>query len=264
MVAVSFFVLNIVMGFLIHFTGDLDLFTALMSCVPGGLSDATLIAQDLGADTAQVLALQFVRLAFGIVFFPSMIAKFDHNHPEQSMESTSSSAEEAADGKVGNAFLMLLFAITGGFLGRISDIPAGVMVFSMVFSSIYSVIFGKPRLPKWMRRAAQALSGAYVGCYIGVADLIRLRYLLIPVLIVISGYLINCYLVSSILHKRFGLSRKSAMLILTPAGAFDMALIAADLGVNDCAEIAELQVMRVVIAVAVFPQINLFISNLFG
>ena len=53
------------------------------------------------------------------------------------------------------------------------------------------------------------------------------------------------------------------MLMATPAGASDMALISADLGVTDRA-VVELQIARMVIVIAVFPQVIALVSNLFS
>ena len=47
---VSFIVLDLIAGALIAKYTDMDLVTALFSCAPGGLTDMTLIAADLGAD----------------------------------------------------------------------------------------------------------------------------------------------------------------------------------------------------------------------
>ena len=53
------------------------------------------------------------------------------------------------------------------------------------------------------------------------------------------------------------------MLAATPAGASDMALISADIGVNS-RELVELQVIRLVVVVSLFPQIIVWVASAFG
>ena len=68
-------ILNIVSGFLIYFTSPMDLITSLMCAIPGGISDIPIIADEMGADSSKVAAMQFIRLVFGIGIFPTMIEK---------------------------------------------------------------------------------------------------------------------------------------------------------------------------------------------
>ena len=62
------------------------------------------------------------------------------------------------------------------------------------------------------------------------------------------------------MEKRFGVPLREGMLMLSPAGASDMALISADIGVSS-PRLILVQVYRLLIATAVFPQICLVISE---
>jgi membrane AbrB-like protein len=64
---------NLVVGFGIYAVGTMDLVTAMMCAVPGGMGDTPLIAADMGANAGQVVVMQFVRMCFGIGVFPSLI-----------------------------------------------------------------------------------------------------------------------------------------------------------------------------------------------
>ena len=62
--------------------------------------------------------------------------------------------------------------------------------------------------------------------------------------------------------KVCGMSRRESMLAATPAGASDMALISADLGVQS-PDLIVLQVVRMLVVISVFPQIiNLLVHFL--
>lgn len=63
----------LVLGFALAAVADLSLPTALMSCVPGGISDVPIVAAAMGADSAQVTLLQLMRLLLGIGLLPLII-----------------------------------------------------------------------------------------------------------------------------------------------------------------------------------------------
>ena len=71
---VSFIVLDLVAGAIIAKCTDMDLVTALFSCAPGGLTDMTLIAADLGADGVKVAGMHMIRLVSVIAFYPTVIS----------------------------------------------------------------------------------------------------------------------------------------------------------------------------------------------
>lgn len=141
--------------------------------------------------------------------------------------------------------------------------PAGTLIFSMFGVIGLKIATGRSCLPLWLKRLAQVLSGAYIGCGITRADLLELRYLLLPAAIILTGYFANSVLTGRLLRRLFGFSLKTAMLAATPAGASDMALISADIGVNS-RELVELQVIRLVVVVSLFPQIIVWVASAFG
>ena len=65
------------------------------------------------------------------------------------------------------------------------------------------------------------------------------------------------------MSRACGFNRKEGMLITTPAGASDIALSSADIGVENTAIII-IQIFRAVIAMAVFPQIINLLVLLFA
>jgi len=81
-----------------------------------------------------------------------------------------------------------------------------------------------------------------------------MRHLLLPILIIIIGYIANCFITGKIISKMYGFTRKEAMLITTPAGASDMALISSDIGVQNT-DIIVMQIIRAVVVMTFFPQI---------
>lgn len=65
--------INLLLGFAVsHFT-ELDLTTSLFASAPGGVSDMSIIASELGADPAKVAAMQTLRLIVVVALFPTLV-----------------------------------------------------------------------------------------------------------------------------------------------------------------------------------------------
>ena len=259
---ISLLAVNLLTGLLIWRFSPLDPLTAMLSSVPGGMSDTPIIAADMGADAGKVAILQFVRMSAGIGVFPSLILLITHDPPDPALSSMKGAGPVPAAKNHSAALpLTLAAAFLCGIGGKLSGIPAGTLVFSMFGVIALKLLTGKAYLPMWCKRLAQVLSGAYIGCGISRRDLLELRYLVVPAVLILVGYFFNSLLTGHLLHKLFGYSRKTAMLIATPAGASDMALISSDLGVTD-KTVIELQIIRMVVVISVFPQIIAAISGL--
>lgn len=65
--------INLILGFGISRLTKLDLTTSLFAAAPGGVSDMSIIAAELGADSAKVATMQTMRLIVVVSFFPSLI-----------------------------------------------------------------------------------------------------------------------------------------------------------------------------------------------
>lgn len=251
----GYLIMNIILGLLIFLASPLDLMTAMFGAVPGGMSDVPLIAADMGADASKVVVMQFVRMVMGIGVFPGVIARFCRNEvPRAALSSTP--VRVTADQVKSLPILLITLgtAAVCGIAGRKLGVPAGALIFSMTGVMLLKLIWNKYYLPPWSKRLAQLLSGAYIGSSIGLQSVLELRYLVIPVVIVIFGYSLFCFGGSYVLHRIFRMDRKEAMLACTPAGASDMALLSMDMGVQS-PDLIVLHVIRLLMVSAVFPQV---------
>ncbi len=68
------FVFSVIAGLIIAKTTGIDLYTALFSCSPGGLSEMTIIADSYGADLSKVVLIHIIRIMSVILFFPVITA----------------------------------------------------------------------------------------------------------------------------------------------------------------------------------------------
>ena len=243
---------NIITGILIWKTGAMDLTTAMMSATPGGLSDIPMIAADMGADPSMVLVLQFVRMVMGIGAFPLMIRIATADGDAGTVAVQPVAAKRQADGKA--AALTLAVATVCGLIGKASPVPSGTMAFATLGSIIFSCVYAKAQTPARLRQLAQLLSGAYVGASITMEQIHAMGRLGLPIVILIGMYSLGCFAIGWLLMKTGCFSRREGMLAATPAGASDMALISADLGIQD-PKLIVLQVTRLIVVVLLFPSI---------
>lgn len=256
------FAANLLSGFLIYLVSPLDLLTALFSAVPGGISDTPLIAADMGADATKVAVMQFVRLTSGLAIIPILVGKNKMNMdvPKEDIDKIEKSHYQKMKSR--NLFMAVIIAFISGYVGKLSAIPAGTLLFAMLSIIILKLFSFEMTFPIWFKRLAQLFSGAYIGSHFGYQDVQELRYLIIPVLIVVTVNILACFMIGHLLHRIYKIPLSQAFLSSSPAGASDMALIASDIGVSS-SDVAVIQIFRLLGAVTIFSQlINLFVKFL--
>ncbi len=261
-----YLVLNLLVGFLFVRITSMDLMTCLMCSVPGGMTDIPIIAADMGANVPYVAVLQFARMVTGVGIFPLVIARFarqdgllaegrrDPAPAAPSPEAPAAPPPAKTPARAQEVLLTMVVGILFGVLGKALGIPAGTILFSTVSVLVLKLTTGKGCIPRWLKRVAQVLTGCYVGSCFGRQELLQLKYLLVPALVLIAGYALNCFLMGRLLPRLTHLTRVEAMLISTPAGASDMALISSDMGVDN-PEVSFIQILRMILVVTVFPHI---------
>ncbi|MEA4875923.1 AbrB family transcriptional regulator [Anaerorhabdus sp.] len=260
-----------VMGILINKICGLDLTTALLSCVAGGVTDISLIAMDMNADAGTVALMQTSRLVFVLLFFSTWIKFMTKNKSETvvdlRMQQNNVVNQTVIDRLIKTKFQRIIFTIITsfamGYVGYISKIPAATMVFPMFLIVFLNCTTCICFVPTQAKNIAQLLAGALVGTSICSSTFSNLNKTLIPiVLLLISYWFIN--LIYGIVCEKYKLlDLKSAMFASAPGGATDMALIAADLNA-DLTKIALIQVLRAAYVVAVMPFLIIIFVKLFS
>ena len=248
----TFLALNLAVGFFIWRVTDLDLLTSLFCAAPGGMTDTPLIALDMGADASMVAVMQFVRMVFGMACLPSIIVLADRKIEGDQMVPEEGQGTHSLERKKAHVSLRKFLptfavALAAGILGKLSGVPAG----------------SAPPMPMWVRRLAQVVSGCCIGAGITRDQIFQLRQLILPALVLIAGYILVCVGMGRAISRAFRMDLKESMLSLSPAGATEMALIAADLGVHST-NLVVLQICRLLGVTVIFPQIFALLSNLIG
>lgn len=271
-------VLNLIMGFVIYAITPLDLLTALLCAIPGGISEMPLIAMDFGADAAKVAVMQFARMVVGVGFFPGFIAWVNKREapdtgaaavvccalsPEANPEACVPPEPSGWAARWKPILTAVACAVVCGVAGVYSPIPSGALLLPMLGVIGLKLRRVPVHLPRKLRRFAQVLAGSYIGCSVTYQDLLDLKQLAVPAVILLAGYLLNSYFSGRMLQRHFGLTLKQGMLATSPAGASDIALISADIGVQS-ADVVILQVLRMLAAISVFPYILRFVASAIG
>ena len=76
-------------------------------------------------------------------------------------------------------------------------------------------------------------------------------------------FMANAYFTGRFISRRFGVPVREAMLMVTPAGANDMMLISADIGIQS-PRLLLVHIARLLTAAAIMPQIDYFLAKVFA
>jgi membrane AbrB-like protein len=265
----SFLVLNILIGMALYLTSPLDLVTSLMCAVPGGINDTPIVAADMGADAPVVAVMQLIRQVLGIGVFPLMIAALEKARPEVDdkravgIQTNTTKRKKSKQKSWGAIVAAITVAIGAGLLGKLSGVPGMTFAMSIIAVLILKLGFDFAYIPKKVKKACQIVAGCYLGTLVTLGSIIGMTGLVIPICILIAGYTLNCLITGKLESKLFGYSRSEGMLIASPAGASDMALIIEDLGVKNT-DVVIMQVVRAVVVMTLFPQIINLVCILWG
>lgn len=263
MITCSLLLVNVVIGGLLFAAGYSDLLTCLICAVPGGISDVTLIAVDFGTDASKVLLIHFCRLVVGVAVFPTVVQRITPPMPE--------GAGGGAARKGGNLdrrgavrlLLALAIASAGAWLGNRLGVPAASILFPLFLTFGLNLSGFSIPFPSWLRQAAQVVSGAYIGGLLDPARFGSPAAVCSAVVITIAVLLANAFFFGKWMERRFRVPLREGMLMLTPAGAGDMALISADIGVSS-PRLILVQIYRLLIATAIFPHLCLLLVRALG
>lgn len=255
-------ILMLAAGACIYFASPLDLKTALMCAVPGGINDTPVVAADMGADAPAVAVLQLVRQVLGIAILPAAIAAFDRlrcrqgspDERDANVQTSSDKRDKSKQRSVASTVVALAAATCAGAIGRATHVPGMTFTFAIIAVLVLKLGFDFAYIPKWIKKCCQLLAGCYLGTLLAAQSLATMGALIVPVIIVVAFYTVNCLVTGTIERKLFGYGRKEGMLIASPAGASDMALIMDDMGIVNT-DVVVMQVIRAVTVMAFFPQI---------
>ena len=254
MIAFSF-ILSFIMS---HFLG-IDYMTSFFATAPGGIMDISLIAYDFKANTSQVALLQLIRLISVISFVPFFTKKCYERNKNKKLTLKKEIKDKIDEEKKLNksekslAFTLAV-GVIGGIVGYFSHLPAGTMSFAMAFVAFFNIKTQKAYMPIPLRKIIQTFGGALIGARVSLADVVALKTLVLPIILIIVGFCLMNILVGFFLYKTTKFSLSTALLSASPGGMSDISLMAEDLGANG-PQVASMQFLRAIFIVGVYPLI---------
>ena len=257
----SLLLVNFVAGLVLWKIGLGDFLTCLLAVIPGGISDISLFATDVGADVSVVVILHFFRMLAGVGLFPLVIQKIAYK--ERNGEAPKIQLAERK--KVNNNWLRIIAVLfassTLGLTARRLGVPSGTLLFSIIGALMLKLMGFEVSFPRWLKRIAQIASGAYIGTLLTFNFAGNISILIFGIIVSIALFMINAYITGKVLQKTCNVQIDEGMLMLTPAGASDMVLISSDIGVMS-SRLVVLQMFRLITVTSLFPYICLFASRL--
>ncbi|REK67918.1 MAG: AbrB family transcriptional regulator [Cohnella sp.] len=245
--------------------------TALTGCIPGGLSQMIVLAEETkDTDLTVVSLLQITRLMMIVLCVPLLVFS-PLFHPAGAAPDAASGAGAAAaaraaewSGLFPNLFAFAAVAVASAWIGQRIKLPTAMMLGPLIgVAAVHLSGFEAPALPYPVLNAAQFLIGGYVGLLLKPDSLTRktLRTLGLAVasgaaLIAAAGGL------SWLLRRLHPLSPQTSFLSLMPGGLDQMSLIAHEVGGN-MTIVAGYQLFRVLfIFLVVSPLLKLYLHRL--
>lgn len=255
----------ILTAFLIHRWTHIDLVTSMFSCAPGGILDMSLIADELGGNASITALFQTVRVAVVVSIFPSLILII-HRRSNVNLATVNEThvidtpALTKKTKPISYVLFTMVLAGLVGLVGRVSQIPAGAMVFSMVVIALLNSFTPYGHMPLNLRKSIQFLGGAMIGSKITMTSLLYLISSWELLIILFVGLIMMNGISALLLHKLCHWDLITALFASAPGGVTDMAIIASDMGA-DTVSVAFMQLIRLTAIIGLYPVIISLILN---
>ena len=253
-------VFNVCWGFMLSKFNGINLATALLATTPGGITEVSMMCDDVGASASIVTIMQMCRIIFVIGTFPSMLSYISRKYDPHEASAEAIATKKVSTPITNETYKTLGLALVAGFIGWKSGLPAGTMSCAMLATATYNVYTDKATLPANKRKFVQLCAGLTIGTGITMSDIVNLKYVFIPTIIMLTGFVTLNIGLSILISKTKKVDLTTALFATSPAGVSDMALIAMDVG-GDAPKIASMQLVRMLSAVSIFPIVIKFIVS---
>ncbi len=229
---------------------QLDITTALISTVPGGLPAMVAMAEERKADTTIAAAIHFSRLVTILLAVPALVPLLTSTHAATT--ATIPLAEPVGLWRTG---VVLALGGLGGLLAVRVGVPTGDMIGPIVIVGGANLLGAElgPLTPA-LRQAAMLLIGTAVGAQMSRQSLQKLRRVALPAAIVILVLIATGLLLGQGLALVSSLDLITALLSSVPGGASTMPAIAHDLG-GDMRLVAALHLTRQLVVFILVPSL---------
>ncbi len=150
--------------------------------------------------------------------------------------------------------ITLSVAALGSFVAQKIKMPAGAMMGAMISVAFFNIIFGKGFFPEELRTVVQVFSGAMIGCKVAKKDVVELKYIVIPTVILLIFMIAMNIALGLAIYSIGKLDIATSLFASSPGGLSDMALLAEELNANST-YVTLLQLIRIITIFSFMPAI---------
>ena len=214
---------------LFRFVGGYDRRTAFFAAMPGGLIEAITFAEQFGADVQAITVQHFARVILVVVTVPFLFLLWTG----VTVGSASGVSLDGGTSALPDLVWTIAIAAVGIVLGRILQLPAGILIGPMVLSAALQasgVIHAEG--PTWLLYLAQLVVGVGLGTtFSGISRSLLVRAFAMCALSVVMFLSIGaCFAYG--LHVLTGFDLPSLLISFAPGGVTEMSLIALSLNLS--------------------------------
>jgi membrane AbrB-like protein len=251
------------LGWLVSRGARIDLGTAILATVPGGVTEMTALAISSKVDVAFVAAMQTMRVLAANILVPLAVRsssgrqarenRDDGSYHRQAGKVVEETAEAAKVIVPHHWILGLLASLAGGFILTYAAVPAGGIMGSML--AIALIQFAGIRIqpvPKAVLTLAYISLGISVGSAFDTSTLAQLKASAGILVLTTAATLASSFLLAIVVRKTMNLDHLTAILACSPGGLSLMAVVAEEIGV-DSATVSFLHLTRIVWIILAMP-----------
>lgn len=236
----------------------IPLLSCLLGCVPGGLSQMVILADEMeGNDATAVTIMQTLRM-LSVVFVVPFLTM--HVLPSPEAAGGMLPAETAPMLSMANGLPFALVAIAGAVLGKFLKLPTATLLGPILSTGAYILYSGEtaPLVPLHYINMAQVCVGIYIGTSINLAKIKEYHGLLSCLLkgvgFVLCISLFLGFMVAEITEAAF----VTAFLSTAPGGLTEMGITALLVGA-DISTMTAYQLVRLLFIMLFFPPLAKFL-----
>lgn len=221
------------LGWILYRFFGMDLATALLGTVPGGLAEMSLMAFSFSADAAMVAIMQFCRLASAMATIP-LVAR--HLSRSEGMgQEIAARQNKKREKRLSLPALgaTLLLATAGGLVGDGLGIPAGAFVGALAATGTASYLgFRLASPPKIVRDLAQLGLGSIIGLSATAETMRLLGRIFLPTLAITAVMLLWGLALALMVRRLARWNLMTCLIATSPGGITQLAAISEDLGAD--------------------------------
>lgn len=117
--------------------------------------------------------------------------------------------------------ITILIGIIGGLTAIRLKIPAGAVIGSLIAVSLFSILTGKAEFPHSFKLVTQIGTGAYIGSHIRKKDVVELKRIIKPAIILTISMCLFGILAGTFISKYSDIDLTTALFATAPAGLTD-------------------------------------------